>query len=187
MDHQKMLEDFKNRFKISLIITVPILVLSPMIQSFFGYTLEFTGSKYLLFLLSTIIFFYGGWPFLSGLKDELSDKQPGMMTLIALAISVAYFYSSAVVFGLEGRFFFWELATLIDVMLLGHWLEMKSVTGASRALEKLAQLMPDTAHLKEGNETEDIKISELEAGDLILVKAGEKIPADGTIKKGDSY
>jgi len=187
MDHQKMLEDFKKRFKISLIITVPILALSPMIQSFFGYTLEFTGSKYLLFLLSTIIFFYGGWPFLSGLKDELSDKNPGMMTLIALAISVAYFYSSAVVFGLEGRFFFWELATLIVIMLLGHWIEMRSVMGASQALEELAKLMPDQAHKIVDGKVEDIQIKELKKGDKVLVKPGEKIPADGIIYEGDSY
>ncbi|PUU86879.1 MAG: Cu2+-exporting ATPase, partial [Halanaerobium sp.] len=140
-----MLDDFKKRFKISLVITVPILVLSPLIQNFFGYSFDFAGSKYVLFALSTLIFFYGGWPFLSGMKDELSDKNPGMMTLIALAISVAYFYSSAVVFGLEGRFFFWELATLIVIMLLGHWIEMRSVMGASNALEELAKLMPDQA------------------------------------------
>lgn len=110
-----------------------------------------------------------------------------MMTLIALAISVAYFYSSAVVFGLEGKFFFWELATLIDVMLLGHWFEMKSILGASKALEKLAQLMPDTAHLIKGSEVKEVKISELKKGDKILIKAGEKIPADGLIVKGSSY
>ncbi len=185
--HQKMLDDFKKRFKISLIITVPILLLSPMIQSFFGFTLEFTGSKYILFALSTIIFFYGGWPFLTGLKDELSDKQPGMMTLIALAISVAYFYSSAVVFGLEGRFFFWELTTLIVIMLLGHWIEMRSVMGASQALEELAKLMPDQAHKIVDDEIEEIKIKELQKGDKVLVKPGEKIPADGVIYEGSSY
>jgi len=187
MDHKKMLEDFKKRFKISLIITAPILVLSPMIQSFFNYSIEFAGSKYLLFILSTIIFFYGGWPFLSGLKDELSDKNPGMMTLIALAISVAYFYSSAVVFGLEGRFFFWELATLIVIMLLGHWIEMRSVMGASQALEELAKLMPDQAHKIVDGKVEDIQIKELKKGDKVLVKPGEKIPADGIIYEGDSY
>jgi len=187
MDHKKMLEDFKKRFKISLIITAPILVLSPMIQSFFNYSIEFAGSKYLLFILSTIIFFYGGWPFLSGLKDELSDKNPGMMTLIALAISVAYFYSSAVVFGLEGRFFFWELATLIVIMLLGHWIEMRSVMGASQALEELAKLMPDQAHKIVDGKVKDIQIKELKKGDKVLVKPGEKIPADGIIYEGDSY
>jgi len=187
MDHQKMLEDFKKRFKISLLITVPILVLSPLIQGFLGYSLEFAGSKYLLFLLSTIIFFYGGWPFLTGLKDELSDKNPGMMTLIALAISVAYIYSSAVVFGLEGRFFFWELATLIVIMLLGHWIEMRSVIGASQALEELAKLMPDQAHKIVDGGTKDIKIKELNKGDQVLVKPGEKVPADGIIYEGSSY
>jgi Cu2+-exporting ATPase len=187
MDHQKMLEDFKKRFKISLLLTVPILVLSPMIQSFLNYNLEFAGSTYLLFSLSTVIFFYGGWPFLSGLKDELSDRNPGMMTLIALAISVAYLYSSAVVFGLEGRFFFWELATLIVIMLLGHWIEMRSVMGASQALEELAKLMPDTAHKIVDGEVEEIKIKELKKGDQVLVKPGEKIPADGVIFEGSSY
>ncbi|PUU92248.1 Cu2+-exporting ATPase [Halanaerobium congolense] len=187
MDHQKMLDDFKKRFKISLVLTVPILVLSPLIQNFLGYSLDFPGSKYVLFLLSTIIFFYGGWPFLSGMKDELADKNPGMMTLIALAISVAYFYSSAVVFGLEGRFFFWELATLIVIMLLGHWIEMRSVMGASNALEELAKLMPDQAHKIVEGEVTEIKIKELKKGDQVLVKPGEKVPADGVIYEGDSY
>jgi len=187
MDHQKMLEDFKKRFKISLVITVPILVLSPLIQNFLGYSLDFPGSKYVLFLLSTVIFFYGGWPFLSGMKNELADKNPGMMTLIALAISVAYFYSTAVVFGLEGRFFFWELATLIDIMLLGHWIEMRSVMGASRALEELAKLMPDTAHKLVDGEIQDTQIKEIEKGDKVLIKPGEKVPADGIIFEGNSY
>src|SRR6056297_274309 len=169
-----MVQDFKQRFIISTVITIPILVLSPLIQQFLGITLVFTGSDFLLWGLSSFIFFYGGWPFLKGIVDELKKKQPGMMTLIALAIFVAYGYSSAVVFGLEGKYFFWELATLIDVMLLGHWIEMKSVMGASRALEKLAKLLPDTAHLMKNGDTKD-------------VKAGEKIPADGTIKKGSSY
>ncbi|MFW6001296.1 MAG: copper-translocating P-type ATPase [Halanaerobium sp.] len=185
--HQKMLEDFKKRFKISLVLTIPILVLSPMIQGFLNFSLEFAGSSYLLFLFSTIIYLYGGWPFLSGLKDELSDKNPGMMTLIALAISVAYFYSSAVVFGLEGRFFFWELATLIVIMLLGHWIEMRSVMGASQALEELAKLMPDTAHKIENGDIIETKIKELTKGDHVLVKPGEKVPADGLIFEGSSY
>ncbi|MFZ2330474.1 MAG: copper-translocating P-type ATPase, partial [Atribacterota bacterium] len=143
--------------------------------------------KYILFVLSSFIFFYGGNPFLKGFIDELNKRQPGMMTLITLATSVAYLYSSAVVFGLEGEIFFWELATLIDVMLLGHWLEMKSLLGASKALEKLAQLMPDIAHRIKGKEVLEVKISELGRGDIILIKAGEKIPADGVIVKGNSY
>lgn len=186
-DHESMVADFRQRFFISLFLTLPILLLSPMIQSFFNYTLEFKGSNYILFGLSTIIFFYGGWPFLKGLYDELSDKQPGMMTLIALAISVAYLYSSAVVFGLEGRFFFWELASLIIIMLLGHWVEMKSVMGASNALEELARLMPDEAHKIEDGNTVDVKIKELKVDDQILIKPGEKIPADGEIIEGSSY
>jgi len=185
--HKKMVEDFKRRFFISLFITLPILALSPLIQSFLNYSLTFTGDSYLIFLFSTFIFFYGGYPFLKGIVDELKEKTPGMMTLIALAITVAYVYSSAVVFGLEGKYFFWELATLIDVMLLGHWLEMKSVMGASKALEKLVKLLPDEAHLIKKDEIKDVKVKELSRGDTILIKAGEKIPADGKIIEGDSY
>jgi len=185
--HKMMMHDFKKRFIISAIVTIPILILSPLIQRLLGYSASFTGDKYILFIISSFIFFYGGWPFLKGIINELKKKHPGMMTLIALAITVAFVYSSAVVFGLKGKFFFWELATLIDVMLLGHWLEMKSILGASKALEKLAQLMPDTAHLiKKGNVVE-IKISELKKGNIVLVKAGEKIPADGIITKGSGY
>lgn len=182
--HKHMVKDFKKKFIVSIIVTIPILLLSPLIQNFLGISYSFEGDKYVLWILSSFIFFYGGWPFLKGIFEELKKKQPGMMTLIALAIFVAYAYSSAVVFGLNGKFFFWELATLIDVMLLGHWIEMKSVLGASKALEKLAQLLPDTAHLVNGK---DVKISELKKGDIILVKAGEKIPADGILVKGNSY
>ena len=185
--HQQMVSDFKKRFIISALVTIPILLLSPLIQQLFHFRFGIPGEKYVLFALSSFIFFYGGWSFLKGFFDESRKKQPGMMTLIALATSVAYFYSSAVVFGLKGKFFFWELATLIDVMLLGHWFEMKSVLGASKALEKLAQLMPDTAHLIKGSEVKEVKISELKKGDKILIKAGEKIPADGFIVKGSSY
>ena len=146
--HGHMIEDFRKRFWISLIITIPILLISPMLQHFVGLKdeLRFIGDIYVLFALSSFVYLYGGWPFLKGLVDELKKKQPGMMTLIALAISVAYFYSSAVVFGVKGEVFFWELATLIDIMLLGHWIEMKSIMGASKALEELAKLMPDEAH-----------------------------------------
>lgn len=185
--HRQMVRDFKKRFIISALVTIPILLLSPLVQQLLNFRFGFLGEKYVLFALSSFIFAYGGQPFLKGFFEESRKKQPGMMTLIALAISVAYFYSAAVVFGLEGKFFFWELATLIDVMLLGHWFEMKSVLGASRALEKLAQLMPDAAHLIKGSEVKEVKISELKKGDKILVKAGEKIPADGLIVKGSSY
>ncbi|HET8858445.1 copper-translocating P-type ATPase [Marivirga sp.] len=185
--HAHMIKDFKKRFWISIIITIPIMVLAPMIQELLGYELRFQYDRYVQFALSTIVFFYCGFPFLKGLKDEISDRKPGMMTLIALAISVAYFYSSAVVFGLEGKIFFWELASLIAIMLLGHWIEMKSIMGASGAVEELAKLLPSTAlKLDENGDTHEVKISELEAGDLVLVKPGEKIPADGIIEKGKS-
>ena len=185
--HKHMIEDFRKRFWISLVVTIPILILSPMIQQFLGLgeTISFSEESYILFALSTFVFFYGGWPFLKGLFDELKKLQPGMMTLIALAISVAYFYSSAVVFGVHGEVFFWELVTLIDIMLLGHWIEMKSVVGASKALEELAKLMPDEAHkIKEDGNTEDVKVSKLEHEDKLLIKPGEKIPADGKIYEG---
>ncbi len=180
-------KDFKKRFYISLAITIPVLILSPLVQEFFGYQLKFAGGRIILFLLSTFVFFYGGKPFLTGAWREIKGKAIGMMTLISLAIAVAYFYSSAVVFGLEGKIFFWELVTLIDIMLLGHWIEMRSVMGASMALEKLSALIPDKAHLKKGNDTTDVKTSELKDGDIILIKPGEKIPTDGIITKGESF
>jgi Cu2+-exporting ATPase len=187
MHHKMMMKDFKQRFIVSLIVTLPILALSPLIQEFLGFNLTFYGSNYILFFLASFIFLYGGWPFLKGLGTEIKNKSPGMMTLIAVAISVAYFYSSAVVFGLQGKFFFWELATLIDIMLLGHWIEMKSILGASNALEKLAQLMPDEAHLIKGSDVVDVKLSDISKGDHVLVKPSEKIPSDGIIIKGKSY
>lgn len=184
--HAHMLQDFKKRFFISLAITVPVLILSPMIQTFFGFDLTFPGSFLLLFALSSFVYFYGGWPFLKGLKKELAERVPGMMTLIAVAISVAYFYSSAVVFGLPGKFFFWELVTLIDIMLLGHWVEMRSVMGASKALEELAKIMPSEAHLIKDGEVEDFEIEVLTKGDVVMVRPGEKVPVDGTVLEGKS-
>lgn len=187
--HAHMVADFRRRFWISLLVTVPILVLSPMIQAFLGFkqALGFPGDAYILWALSSFVFFYGGWPFLKGFVDELKKKQPGMMALIATAITTAYAYSSVVVFGLSGKVFFWELATLIDIMLLGHWIEMKSVMGASRALEELAKLMPSDAHkvMPDGS-TEDVPIEKLEAGDKVLVKPGEKVPIDGEVVEGES-
>lgn len=186
--HAHMIEDFKKRFWISLVITIPIVVLAPMIQELLGYELRFNGDRYVQFVLSSIIFFYGGWPFLTGLADEVKKKAPGMMTLIALAISVAYFYSSAVVFGLEGKIFFWELASLIVIMLLGHWIEMKSVMGASNALQELAKMMPSMARrINENGEHEDVSITELKSNDIILVRPGEKVPADGIVLEGESH
>lgn len=179
--HAHMLEDFKRRFIVSFVLTFPILLLSPMIQDFFNFELRVPGADYLTFLLSSVVYLYGGYPFLKGIKDELSEKSPGMMTLIAIAISVAYFYSSAVVFGLHGKVFFWELATLIDVMLIGHWLEMRSVMGASRALEELVKIMPSVAHLKKNGDVVDIAVDQLKVGDNVLIKPGEKVPVDGTV------
>ncbi len=187
-DHHKMMvEDFKKRFIFSLILMVPILVLSPMIQMFIGINLRFSGDSYLLFALSTILYFYGGKPFLKGAIGELKKKSPAMMTLIAMAISVAYIYSSLTVFVLKGNDFFWELATLIVIMLLGHWIEMRSVMGASKALDELVKLMPEIAHkITENGDTEDVPVKNLETDDKVLIKPGEKIPIDGTVFEGNS-
>lgn len=188
-DHGAMIADFRRRFWVSLVLTVPILALSPLIQEVLGLrdVLAFPGSDIVLFALSAVVFFYGGWPFLTGFFSEVRRGRPGMMTLIALAIAVAFFYSSAVVFGLSGKVFFWELATLIDVMLLGHWIEMRSVMGASGALEALVRLLPATAHrVNASGATEDVAISALTRGDRVLVKPGEKVPIDGVIVKGQS-
>ncbi|NNF64196.1 MAG: copper-translocating P-type ATPase [Acidimicrobiia bacterium] len=187
--HAHMVADFRKRFWISLILTLPVVVLAPMIQSWLGVEerLRFPGDSYVQFAFASVVYFYGGWPFLKGLFTELRQRMPGMMTLIALAISVAYFYSSAVVFGLEGEVFFWELATLIDIMLVGHWIEMRSVMGASAALEKLVKLMPSDAHLvEEDGNTREVKVTDLEHGDRVLIKPGEKIPTDGVIIDGRS-
>lgn len=184
--HEMMIQDFKRRFWISMVLTLPILALSPMIQGILGIEWNFNGSNYVLFGLSSIVYFYGGWPFLSGLVSELKDKAIGMMTLIAVAISAAYFYSVAVIFGFEGQTFFWELATLIDIMLIGHWLEMRSVLGASKALEALAALMPNEANLVDGSQTRKVSIGDLKENDIILIRPGEKVPADGIIVEGES-
>ncbi len=185
--HAMMVKDFKKRFFISLIITIPVLILSPMIQSFLHIDLRFAGDSYILFTLSTFLFIYGGKPFFTGARDELKQNSPAMMTLIAFAISVAYIYSSLTIFVLKGNDFFWELATLIVIMLLGHWIEMKSVMGASQALDELVKLMPQNAHLiKSSGETVDISVEELKKGDKVLVKPGEKIPIDGIVFEGKS-
>ena len=190
--HAMMVKDFRKRFFVSVIITIPVLLLSPVIQEFlfavFGITVpSFRGDIYILFLLSTVIFFYGGRPFLVGIRQELISHAPGMMTLIAVAITVAYIYSSLVVFGLMGIILFWELATLIDIMLLGHWLEMRSVMGASKALEELARLLPADAHkVDEKGNVRDIPLEEIVTGDILLVRPGEKIPADGVVIHGDT-
>jgi len=185
--HAHMVADFRRRFWVSLVLTVPVLALAPLIQRFLGVEgiIDFPGASYVQFAFATAVYFYGGWPFLKGFISEIGKAKPGMMTLIALAISVAYVYSSAVVFGLAGEVFFWELATLIDIMLLGHWIEMRSVMGASRALEKLVELLPAEAHrLRDDDSLEDVPVTELEPGDRVLVKPGEKVPTDGAIVEG---
>jgi Cu2+-exporting ATPase len=185
--HAMMIMDFKKRFLVTLILSIPILLLSSMIQQWLGVDWKFIGSGYVLFVLSTFVYLYGGWPFLKGWYQEMKSWNPGMMTLIGFAISVAYIYSSATVFGLEGMDFFWELATLILIMLLGHWIEMKSVAGASKELELLVELMPADAHLVSGNEVIDVKTETLKENDMILIKPGEKVAADGIIEEGESY
>src|SRR6056297_1947435 len=185
--HKKMVQDFKFRFWWVLALTIPIMALSPMIQTFMGVEWRFTGDSWILAALSTVVYFFGGWPFLSGLYDELKEKQPGMMTLIGLAISIAYLYSTAVVFGFDGDLLYWELSTLVGIMLLGHWIEMRSVMSASSALEELAALIPGEAHrVNEDGSTEDIPVEELQQGDKVLIKPGEKVPADGLVVKGES-
>ncbi|MCB0574984.1 MAG: copper-translocating P-type ATPase [Saprospiraceae bacterium] len=180
-------EGFRRKFWLSLALTVPILLLSDMIQHFLGFHLDFPGRKWILFGLSTILFVYGNQPFMSGAAAELRRRNPGMMTLIAMATSVAFLYSVAVTFGLPGMDFYWELATLIVIMLLGHWIEMKTVSGASRALEMLASLMPSEAHvLQADGSVHDHPVQHLKPGDLVLVKANEKIPADGKVTDGES-
>jgi Cu2+-exporting ATPase len=185
--HKMMVQDFKFRFWWVLALTIPIMALSPMIQSFMGVDWRFTGDSWILAALSTVVYFFGGWPFLTGLVDELKEKQPGMMTLIGLAISIAFLYSTAVVFGFEGDLLYWELSTLVGIMLLGHWIEMRSVMSASSALQELASLLPGEAHrVAEDGSTEDVSVDELEKGDKVLIKPGEKIPADGLVVKGET-
>ena len=185
--HAMMIADFRKRFYVTLVLTVPVMLLSTMIQQWLHIDFRFAGSSYVLFALATVVFVYGGWPFLSGWISELKARNPGMMTLIGFAITVAYGYSAATVFGLKGMDFFWELTTLILIMLLGHWIEMRSIAGASRELELLVQLMPAEAHLVKGENIEEVRTDSLKSGDLILVKPGEKIAADGTIEDGESY
>jgi Cu2+-exporting ATPase len=186
-DHHAMIADYKKRFYGVLFLTIPIMLLSMMIQQFIGVNWQFTGSQYILFALSTVVFFYGGWPFLKGWVNEIKTKNPGMMFLIGFAITVAYIYSVAIVFGLQGMDFFWELATLILIMLLGHWIEMKSIAGASKELELLVQLMPSDAHMVMPDMVHDVKTDTLKENDIILVKPGEKVAADGIILEGESY
>lgn len=179
--------DFWRRFIVCTVISVPVLALSHMVQQWLGFELAFPGDKYLLAALATFIFVYGGYPFLKGLYDEVRDKAIGMMTLIGVAITVAWVYSVAITSGLPGMDFYWEMATLIDIMLIGHYFEMKSVMGASRSLELLVKMMPATAHLVRNGAVEDVRTDQLQKGDVVMVKPGEKIPVDGVVTDGESY
>ncbi len=182
-----MLDEFRRRFWVSLVLTLPVLATSEMIQQFLGVrrALAFPGDRFVEFAFASAIYFYGGWPFLTGLVDELRRKLPGMMTLVGLAITVAYAYSVLVVVGLPGTVFFWETATLIDIMLLGHWIELRSVLGASKALEQLVRLLPATAHrIRADGSSEEVPLAALRPGDRVLVKPGERIPTDGRIVAG---
>lgn len=178
---------FRRRFFVCLVLTLPVLILSAAIQAWLHYSVIMPYQAYILLILSAVIYAYGGWPFLEGLAQELRKLQPGMMTLIGTAISVAFFFSAATVFVPIGGDFFWELATLIDVMLFGHWIEARSVLGASRALEELAKIMPTMAHLVKDGDIKDVPISKLQADDVVLVRPGEKIPSDGIVVEGESY
>src|SRR5687768_2755763 len=164
--------DFLKRFWICIVLTIPILLLSEMIQHWFGFHLAFNGDKYVLFVLGIAIYLYGGYPFLTGMVREIKHNAIGMMTLVALAITVAMVYSVAITFGLEGMDFYWELATLIDIMLLGHWLEMRSQMAASKALESLVALLPSVVHVERNNVVEDVDIKDLKNGDIVVIRPG---------------
>lgn len=178
---------FKQKFWLSLLLTIPTVVFSPMIQSWFGYEIAWPGSQYISAVFGIIIFFYGGLVFLRSAHGEIAARQPGMMTLISMAITVAFIYSSLVTLGLvAGMDFWWELATLVTIMLLGHWIEMASVENAQGALDELAKLLPDEAELVDGKTSRTVSVSQLHLGDKILVRPGASIPVDGVVAKGKS-
>lgn len=183
--HEQM---FRRRFFVSALLSIPVLLYSETLQEWLGFSVPaFPGSEWINPLFAVIVFAYGGIPFLQMAVPELQDRSPGMMTLISMAITVAFVYSLAsVVFPTQSAFF-WELVTLIDIMLLGHWIEMRSVRRASSALDELAKLMPDTAErITESDDTEEIPVTQLEEGDLVLVRPGTSVPADGVVAEGDS-
>jgi Cu2+-exporting ATPase len=188
IDHTGHEELFRRRFWVSLLLSIPVLLYSPMLQDWLNFSMPaFTGSGWVVLGFSVVIFLYGGVPFLQMALPELRQRKPGMMTLISMAISVAFVYSLAAFFGGFGEGFFWELVTLIDVMLLGHWLEMRSVRQASGALSELAKLMPDTAErLLPDGQTETVSTSALQVGDVLLVRPGASVPADGAVVEGES-
>jgi Cu2+-exporting ATPase len=178
---------FKTKFLVSLILSIPVVIYSDIIQEILHFTAPgFPGSAYVPFVLASIIFFYGGWVFIASSLRELKAKLPGMMTLVALAISVAYSYSVYVIFSGGTGTLFWELATLITIMLLGHWMEMRAVSSAQSALKELSKLLPDQAEVLRGDKARMVPLAEVESGDLVLVRPGGKIPTDGIIVEGIS-
>ncbi|MEQ9569168.1 MAG: hypothetical protein RLN75_03170, partial [Longimicrobiales bacterium] len=178
---------FRDKFWWSLVFTVPTLIWGELLQQWLGYTAPvFPGSDYVSAVFGTLVFVYGGWVFIQGAIREIRDRLPGMMTLISLAISVAFLYSAAVTLGWRGMPLWWELATLVTIMLLGHWIEMRSISQARGALKELAKLLPDTALRLTDGDTEEVPVSELRTGDLVLVRPGAGIPADGLVKDGKS-
>jgi P-type Cu2+ transporter len=181
-------EMFRTRFWVCLALTVPALIWEPMLQDWFGYQAPAVpGAALIPAIFGTAVFVYGGWIFLHGAWRELADRMPGMMTLIGLAISVAFVYSAAVTLGFPGHALWWELATLVTIMLLGHWIEMRSIFQAQGALKELAKLLPDTAlRLTDDDATEEVPVGELRDGDLLLIRPGASIPADGLVKSGKS-
>jgi Cu2+-exporting ATPase len=188
VDHSGHEQMFRQRFWVSLLLTVPVLLFSPMLQKWLNFSMpEFTGSQWIGPLFAIAIFFYGGLPFLQMAVPEVRNRKPGMMTLISLAITVAFVYSVFALFADPEGGFFWEMATLIVIMLLGHWIEMRSVRQASGALNELAKLMPDTAErILANGETESVPVSGLQNGDLLLVRPGSSVPADGVVTEGRS-
>ena len=187
-DHSGHEQMFRQKFWVSLVLSIPVLLFSPSIQTWLGYSLPtFPGSPWITPVFAVIVFWYGGIPFLKMAVPELQNRKPGMMTLISLAIGVAFFYSLAALFLPAGKTFFWELVSLIDIMLLGHWIEMRSVRQASGALQELAKLMPDTAErINPDGSTETVSMDKLHKGDLVLVRPGASVPADGEVQEGES-
>src|SRR3989344_3808946 len=177
---------FFRKFWVSLILTLPVVLSADIVKTIFKWSPpDFPGSDYLPLILGSIVFFYGGWVFLAGAWREIRGRLPGMMTLIGIAISAAYFWSVYAVFA-SMEALFWELTTLITIMLFGHWLEMRAVSGAQGALKELSKLLPDTAEIIRNGKTEAIALSELRENDIVLVRPGGKIPADGKIIDGQS-
>jgi Cu2+-exporting ATPase len=184
--HRMMAEDFKRRFFVVLPLTIVVLSLSPQIQQWFGYSLEFAGRKLILFIVGSTIAFYGGKPFFEAAKDELKSRNWGMMTLVSLAITAGYFFSLAATFLFRGESLWWEISTLVLVFLFGHWVEMRAVLGTGGTLKELAKLIPPKTHKLVGGVVKNIKTEDLKKGDLVLIKPGEKLPADGIVTKGGS-